>query len=105
MPPEALIEKRKEQGPWTFSCQMLLNPAGDASMGFKREWLRYMDGAPHAVGLSVYLLCDPAHSKRRGSDFTVLMAIGVGRDGNYRLLEMVRDRLNLTERMEALFEL
>jgi predicted phage terminase large subunit-like protein len=53
----------------------------------------------------VYLLCDPAHSKKKGSDYTVMMVVGIGSDGVYRLLDMIRDRLNLTERIAALFEL
>jgi len=88
-----------------FAAQLLLNPAGDTSMGFRREWLGWIEGTPHAKGLSVYLVVDPAHSKKKGSDYTVICAIGVGHDGVYRLLDMIRDRLNLTERTEALFEM
>jgi predicted phage terminase large subunit-like protein len=102
---EKLIEKRKEQGPWVFSCQMLLRPQGDTSSGFRREWLRYMDGQPHGRGLNVYITVDPAHSKKKGSDFTVMAVLGVGGDGTYRLLDIIRDRLNLTERTQALFNL
>jgi predicted phage terminase large subunit-like protein len=104
MSPEVLRAKRTTQGPYIFSAQMLLRPQGDTSMGFKRSWLAYMEGQPHAKGLDVYLLCDPAHSKK-GSDYTVMMVIGIGSDGVYRLLDMIRDRLNLTERITALFEM
>jgi predicted phage terminase large subunit-like protein len=100
-----LIQKRQVQGPYTFAAQMLLNPAGDTSMGFKREWLAYMDGQPHASGQAVYMVVDPAHSKKKGSDYSVFAVIGIGRDGVYRLLDMVRDRLNLTEKAHTLIEL
>ena len=69
MPPEVLIQKRQAQGPYVFAAQLLLNPAGDTSMGFRREWLAYMEDTPHAKGLSVYLIVDPAHSKKKGSDY------------------------------------
>jgi phage terminase large subunit-like protein len=105
MAPEELIKRRKEQGPWVFSCQMLLKPQGDTSQGFRREWVRYMEGQPHAAGLNVYVTVDPAHSKKRSSDYTVMACIGVGGDGTYRLLDVLRDRLNLTERTQALFDL
>ena len=39
--PEALAGKRKDMGPYTFGCQMLLNPVADATQNFKKEWLRY----------------------------------------------------------------
>jgi predicted phage terminase large subunit-like protein len=105
MPPEVLRQKRQVQGPYVFAAQMFLNPAGDTSMGFRREWLSYIEGQPHARGLNIYLVVDPAHSKKKGSDYTVMAVIGIGADGVYRLLDMIRDRLNLTERTDALFEL
>jgi phage terminase large subunit-like protein len=105
MPPEELIKRRREQGPWVFSCQMLLKPQGDTSQGFRREWVRFMEGQPHATGLNVYVAIDPANSKKRTSDYTVMAVIGVGGDGTYRLLDILRDRLNLTERTQALFDL
>ena len=104
-PAEYLVEKRRTQGPWVFGCQMLLNPAGDISQGFKREWIRFIEGEPHSSGLNVYICVDPAHSKKRGSDYTVMAVIGLGPDNAYRLLDIVRDRLNLTERTSTLFDL
>jgi phage terminase large subunit-like protein len=105
LPPEKLIEKRREQGAWTFSCQMLLRPQGDTSSGFRREWVRHMDGQPHGRGLNIYITVDPAHSKKKGSDYTVMAVVGIGADGVYRLLDIVRDRMNLGERTKALFDL
>jgi phage terminase large subunit-like protein len=105
MSPETLAAKRRAQGPYTFAAQMLLDPAGDRSMGFRREWLQYMDGSPHASGLNVYVLVDAASSKKASADWTAMCVVGVGSDGCYRLLDMVRDRLNLTERVSTLFDL
>jgi predicted phage terminase large subunit-like protein len=34
-----------------------------------------------------------------------MMVVGLGSDGNYYVLDMVRDRLNLAERLERLFDL
>lgn len=105
MSPEVLRQKRQAQGPYVFAAQLLLNPAGDTSMGFRRGWLRYIDGPPHASGLNVYLLVDAASSKKASADWTAMCVVGVGSDGTYRLLDMVRDRMNLTERTAALFDL
>jgi len=52
-----------------------------------------------------YILVDPASSKKKGSDYTVMVVIGLGADQNYYLLDAARDRLNLTERCAALFRL
>jgi predicted phage terminase large subunit-like protein len=55
--------------------------------------------------MNKYILVDAASSKKKGSDFTAMWVIGLGTDGNYYVLDMVRDRLSLTERAERLFDL
>lgn len=103
--PEKLAEKRRSMGPYIFGCQMLQNPKADSVMGFKEKWLRLGDGPFEPRGMNRYLLCDPAGSKKAGSDYTVMLVVGLNSDGNYYLLDALRDRLNLTERSSALFRL
>jgi len=86
------------------NCQMLLNPLADAVMGFKREWLRFWRPVDW-TGLNRYIVADPASAKKKDSDYTVIAVIGLGRDQNYYLIDFLRDRLNLTERANALFYL
>jgi len=102
---ETHAKKRSEQGPYTYAAQILLNPKADAAMGFKREWLRHYRKTPPLGKLNCYILVDSANTKRKESDYTAMMVVGLGSDGNYYLLDMVRDRLNLTERVERLFTL
>lgn len=101
---ELLDQKRRDQGPYTFGTQMLLDPKGDSKQGFKREWLRYYKNIERE-GLNIYLICDPANAKKQNSDYTVIEVIGLGPDNNYYTLDIIRDRLNLTERTEALMRL
>lgn len=105
MKPETLIRKRRDQGPYTFGAQMLLNPKGDALQGFKREWLQFLDSPAKRDGLNVYMLVDPANEKRKENDYTSIFVIGTGEDDNYIILDMVRDRLNLAERTRWIFDL
>lgn len=105
MAPETLMDKRRAQGQYTFGTQMLLNPMGDSSQGFKREWLCWSASRPTREGVNVYLIVDPANTKKKKSDWTCMWAIGAGRDRNYVVLDVVRDKLNLKERADALFEL
>lgn len=99
-----LVEKRRAMGPYTFGCQMLLDPKASETQGFKEEWLRFWPGKG-ARGLNLYLLCDPASSKKRGSDYTVFEVVGLGGDRNYYTVDRVRGRLSLTERADTLFAL
>lgn len=101
---ESLEQKRREMGPYVFGSQMLQNPTADATQGFKEDWLRWYELDPPRV-LNKYILVDPAGAKKKSSDYTVMAVIGLGEDGNYYLIDGVRDRLNLTQRADKLFEL
>lgn len=95
--PEKLAEKRRDMGPYTFATQMLQNPKADETQGFLDTWLEYEEGITKGNG-TIYLLFDPASGKKKGNDYTSGWAIELGTDGNVYVLDMVRDRLNLTQR-------
>ena len=102
-----LADKRKAMGPYIFSCQMLLNPVADKAMGFKREWISIYHSKVNFIPSwwVFYILADPANAKKKHNDYTTILVIAVGDDGNYYLVDGVHDRLNLTERTAALFKL
>lgn len=102
---EKLLEKRRDMGPYTFSCQLLQNPVADKAMSFKAEWLRYYQTPPDYSKWNVYILVDPASSKKETADYTTMKVIGLAPDRNYYKLAAVRDRMNLTQRANKLFEL
>lgn len=101
---KSLADKRRDMGPYIFGCQMLQNPKADETQGFKREWLKYAD-AGEGHGMNKYILVDPASEKKKGSDYTVMWVIGLGQDENYYHLEVIRDRLSLTQRADTLIKL
>lgn len=101
--PEEVAQKRRDMGPYIFSCQMLQNPVGDETQGFKREWIKNYKSINEAK-LNKYILMDPASSKKKTSDYTSGWVVGLGSDKNIYILDAVRDRLNLTERTKKLFE-
>jgi predicted phage terminase large subunit-like protein len=101
---ETLREKRKDLGPYTFSCQVMQNPLADATQGFKRDWLRHYENRS-GEGMNKYMLVDAANSKRKSSDYTTIWIVGLAADRNYYALDIVRDRLNLTERASAVMRL
>lgn len=101
---ETLDRKRREMGPYIFSCQMLLNPVAEENQGFKREWARDHQGSDGS-GMNIYILVDPASEKKKNSDYTAMWAIGLSSDNNYYVLDVLRDRLNLTERAKHLFDM
>lgn len=100
-----LEAKRRVQGPYTFSCQMLLNPVADEAQGFKQDWMRTFVQNNENRNFNKYILVDPANEKKKQSDYTSMFVVGLGMDENYYVLDIIRDRLNLTERADALFSL
>lgn len=101
---EELDMKRRDMGPYTFGTQMLQDPVADKAMGFKEEWLKFYKNLNGVEDWNLYLLCDPASSKKLSGDYTVMLVIGLAPDGNYYLVDGIRDRLNLTERTNKLFQ-
>lgn len=99
--PEALAKKRRNMGPVTFASQMLLNPLAAGQVHFDRSWLRFYRD-PMSIRGNVYLLVDPANSKKKYSDYTVAIVVVLGADNNYYVVDIVRDRLSLSERWKLL---
>ena len=105
-PLEVLITKRKEMGLYIYGAQMLQDPTADKAAGFDIDWLMYYHEFNRNKGMfNYYLLVDPAGEKKKGSDYTVIVVLALGNDNNYYLVDGIRDRLNLTERTKAVFEL
>jgi phage terminase large subunit-like protein len=102
---EELETKYKKQGNYNFSCQILLNPIAGSLQSFKMSWLKYYGGYHPQMTMNKYIFVDPAHSKKKESDYTVMMVVGANTDGNYYVIDMIRDRLNLSERTDKLFKL
>ena len=101
---EVLDDKREKQGPYIFACQQLLDPVADDAQGFKVEWLKY-ETLRSTEGMNKYILVDPAGEKKKTNDYTVMWVVALGSDGNYYVVDGIRDRLNLKERADALFAL
>lgn len=95
---ESLATKRRDMGPYVFGCQMLQDPKADEAQGFKEEWLRH--ARPNPAGLNIYMLVDAASAKKKDSDYTAAWIIGLGADRNLYVLDMIRDRLSLTQRAD-----
>lgn len=82
-------------------------PAEASGDKFNEGMIQKYESDPQMIrqNMNVYITVDPADSKNKGSDYTAMCVIGLGADGNYYLLDMVRDRLDLGERAETLMYL
>jgi len=98
--PERWEEIKKTTSTYTVACQQLLNPIAGSDVSFKEEWWTEWEIRPYT--LNAYIMCDPAHSRKRESNRTAIAVVGI--DGNYNkfLLDGVCHRLSLSERWDAL---
>jgi phage terminase large subunit-like protein len=87
----------------SLAAQMLQNPSAGNEAMFVKEDLKFIDIRP--ATLNVYIMADPASSKKKGSDSTAIVVIGVDAARNKYLLDGYRQKMNLQERWTALTQL
>lgn len=98
---DMLRQAQSDPRSWISLYQQEPRPAEGAE--FKRSWIQRYGVAPKQTNRII--LVDPAGSKGKTSDYTAMWVVGLGPDENVYVLDGLRDRLNLTERTNALFEL
>lgn len=100
----SLADKRRNAGPYIFSSQYLLNPKADETQGFQRSWVEDRHNGTSWSAMNTYLLFDPASAKKKTSDYTSAWAVGLSSDQRVYVLDIVRDRLNLSQRTKLVFD-
>jgi hypothetical protein len=100
---EAWEAAKRDQIGSVLAAQMLQNPAAGNEAMFKKEWLRWTEVRP--ATLVVAILCDPASSKKRTADSTVIHVWGMDAAWNRYLLDGVHHKMSLSERWAALLML
>ena len=85
-------------------------PVAEGGGEFKESWLQFYSNVNGGRGMTKVILVDPASGRRAkdksaDNDFTSMWVVGLGADGNYYVLDLVRDRLNLAQRAKTLFRL
>jgi hypothetical protein len=82
---------------WNFMCQMMLRPEDPARMQFKREMISYFKGIK---GLNHYLVVDPSSARKKKSDFTVMLVLGIDSEGKRYIVDGVRDKIDPKKRID-----
>lgn len=104
---DRLEQIRSVIGVRDWSALYMQSPSPDGGGAFRRDWLQFYDGTPAEVaqGCNLYILVDAANEKRKTSDYTAIWVIALGVDENYYVVDIVRDRLNLTQRADLVMRL
>lgn len=81
-----------------IACQYMQNPLSGQQRMFNIEDLVEYEVRPEV--LNVYIMCDPARSKKKDSDKTAMIVLGVDHNLNKYLLDGFNHKMNLKERWE-----
>jgi hypothetical protein len=101
---DVIEAKKKAMGSAVFASQMMCDPKQASTMGFKREWIRTWS-ADNITNLNIYIIVDPAGTMKKRSDYSAFWVIGCGADKNYYIIDLIRDKFDLTGKTNTLFEL
>lgn len=97
---------RREQGSLTWASQYLQKPLAESALALDVDAL-----VTHHISnfskMNVYTIGDPSSGKkkttgRNQNDFTALLTVGIDPSGNIVIIDIVRDRLNPSQRYDAL---
>lgn len=109
---EILDQLRVDMTEYHYAGQILQEPVPIGGGEFKDNWPQYYEGGVVSPAkMNIVILCDPAggdelnKKKKKTSDWTAFMVVGLSNDNNYYLLDIVRDRLNPSDRIDTLFTL
>jgi predicted phage terminase large subunit-like protein len=101
---QLLAQKIQDMGTYVASCQLFNNPLMEGEQTFAPDWLQYWRPERYH-GMNIYIVVDPANSKTKKSDYTVMWVIGLGPDKNYYIIDGLRDKLTIKERTQRLMAL
>ena len=104
-PDSALDMIKRAVGPRTWSALYQQAPTEDTGSYFKREWLRFYEMPPSVEQLTIYTAWDLAIGQKEQNDYTVGIVIGVDRNEDIWVLDLVRGRWNSMEIVEQCISL
>ena len=104
---EKLMRLKKNMQPRDWLSMYQGMPRSAEGDEFNENMFQRYDTSPMQVrqGLNVYIIVDPADSQDKYADNTAMVVIGCGADGNYYLLDMLREKMDLAARAANLIEL
>ena len=98
--PAEWARRKRDQSEALIASQYLQNPLAGLQKMFNVEDYRVYEVRPET--LNVYLLVDPARSKKKDSDKTAMALVGIDYAGNKYLLDGYNHKMDLQERWNAM---
>lgn len=102
-----LMRLKKNMLPRDWLSMYQGQPRASEGDEFTKEMLLRYEQEPFAVaqGQNTYIIVDPADSQNKLADYTAMSVISLGQDGNFYIVDMIRERLDLAGRASKLIDL
>lgn len=94
---DRLKSLREAEGPSHFSSQYMLTPLLDEDATFKYDFKYYEDSDLQGVQLLHFMTIDPAISIEKEADQTAIVVVGVDKDNNWYIRDLVVGRFGPSE--------
>jgi phage terminase large subunit-like protein len=99
------IKADQSMSPYDVASQYLLKPFNPKDAVFQEAWWGKNVYRQLPEGLAQYICCDPASTLKKKSDYTVMQRWGIDSLGQHYLLEGIRDKLEVAQRIDKLFDM
>ena len=105
-PIQALEMIQKAVGPRTWNALYQQQPTEDTGSYFKADWFRYYnyDDVPSIEQLVVYSAWDLAIGTKEHNDYTVGIVVGLDRNEDIWVLDLIRGKWNAMEIVDQIME-
>lgn len=106
---EYLTHKMEDMIGFVWSAQMMCNPMETSIIHFLEEWISERCETSEVLAnrndYNLYIIVDPANTKKKESDYTSMVVVATGSDRKFYIPDIIYDKLNPSERRDKLFEL
>lgn len=106
------LVKQRDEGSskekYVFYGQYMQEPAPVGNGEFSKDRIQFFNPNHESFScreMNIWIFYDPANTKKENADYTAMIVVGLAPDQNYYILDLVRDKLNPTERVNALIKL
>jgi len=103
---DGVAQLKQSMSPRMFALQILMDrKQASEERGFRQEWLKHWTIKPNIRSLNRYIFVDPGGKGEESSSYTAVVVVGLGPDKHIYVLDMLKDRLSLVDRIGAVFEM
>jgi predicted phage terminase large subunit-like protein len=101
-----VAQLKQSMSPRMFALQILMDrKQASEERGFRQEWLKHWSVVPNHKSMNRYIFVDPGGKGQESTSYTAIVVVGLAPDKHIYVLDMVKDRLSLVDRISAVFQM